>query len=360
MASESVGEAPREPRTLHMGEPQVLTETADDRLASIVIPVKDAGPGLRDLLLAILTQRWHGSVEVIALDSASRDDSVEILIASGATVLAVEPGTFDHGLTRNLGARRARGQTLVFVTQSMRPAHDRWLTNLVAPLARNGSLAGASSRILPHADADPLTRRDGLRDPSSSSDRDLRTIDDWERYRALDPEQLRRFVRFHTGSCAIRPEVLRQVPFRAMTTIGEDMLWAKEALEAGFSVLHEPSSVAFHSHDYGFTELLARNFDDGVAMREIVGRGYRDETILGHIEAQVAGDLRFLQDECAYTGVELERWHRTATVRRTAQLVGQWLGTEHGRLPSNAVSSLSLARQAEGSIVEPSGSSDGG
>lgn len=135
-----------------------------------------------------------------------------------------------------------------------------------------------------------------------------------------------------------------------MTTIGEDILWAKEALEAGFSILHEPASVAFHSHDYGFTELLGRNFDDGVAIQEIVGRRYADETILGAIEAHVAGDLHYLREECGYQQAELERWHRTATLRRTAQFVGQWLGTEHSRLPPNAIASLSLARRASGSV----------
>lgn len=352
MTAGAAGGPPPEPRVLHLGEPQVLSEPAHDHLVSIVIPVKDSGPGLHDLLTSIGAQRWHGSIEVIALDSASRDGTVELLIEFGATVLAVEPETFNHGLTRNFGAARARGEEIVFVTQSTRPADDRWLAGLVDPLAADGRLAGVSGRILPHEDADPLTRLDGLRELSFSPERNLRAIEDWARYRTLVPEELRRFVNFHTGSCAIRPAVLDQIPFRAMTTIGEDILWAKEALEAGFSILHEPASVAFHSHDYGFVELLGRNFDDGVAMRDIVGLRYADDTVLGAIEAHVAGDLHFLRDECAYTGAELERWHRAATVRRTAQFVGQWLGTEHSRLPPDAIASLSLARRLAGSLAQ--------
>lgn len=327
------------------GRPFALAESSGDRLVSIILPVKNPGPRLRELLLAIRRQRWSGSVEVVAIDSASEDQTVETLRELEATVISIEPRSFDHGLTRNLGAAHAAGETLVFVTQSMRPANDRWLANLLAPFATEPRLGGVSSRLTPHPDADPLTRLDGQRDLSFSPERTVRSIEDVSSYQALSPDERRRFVSFNTVSCAIRPEALREVPFRRVRTIGEDLLWAKEALEAGFKIAHEPGSVALHSHDYSFLELLGRNFDDGVAHVDVLGWRFEDDTIIGHIEWQVRADLRYLRDECGLEGTELERWGRESASRRTAQLVGQWLGTNHDRLPPEALGALSLVRR---------------
>lgn len=342
------GEAASGPRILFRGEPLPLSTPSGDRLASIVIPVKNAGPGLRDLLSGIRRQRWLGCVELIAIDSSSEDETVEILREFGATALSIEPRSYNHGLTRNLGASEAAGEVLVFVTQTMRPANDRWLANLVDAFEREPRLAGVSSRLLPHEHADLLVRRDAAQELSASPARQLRAIDDWERYAALEPEELWRFLNFHTVACAIRSEAHRQVPFRRTTTIGEDLAWARDALEAGFKLLYEPASTAFHSHVYGFAELFARNFDDGVATREVVGRRWPDD-VLGQIAFVTQLDAHYLREECGLEGADLEAWERASVSRRSAQLLGQLLGMNHDRLPPQTVSALSLT----GRVVDP-------
>ena len=342
-----------EARVLFRGEPVPLSTPPGDRLASVVIPVKNAGPELRDLLFGIRRQRWQGSVELIAIDLSSEDETVEILRELGATVLSIEPLSYNHGLTRNLGASEAAGEVLVFVTQTMRPANDRWLANLFDGFEREPRLAGVSSRLLPHEHADPLTRRDAGRELSGSPVRQLRAIDDFERYAALEPDELWRFLNFHTVACAIRSEAHRQVPFRRTTTIGEDLAWARDALEAGFKLLHEPASTAFHSHAHGFIELFARNFDQGVAAREVVGCRARADAVLGHIALQTKLDARYLREECGLAGADLERWERASVSRRSAQVLGQLLGTNHDRLPPQAVSALSLTGRVVDSEALP-------
>jgi len=310
-----------------------------------VLPVKDAGPGLDELLATLRGQRWEGDAELVAVDSCSGDATVETLREFGATVLAIEPEDFDHGLTRMAAARHARGQVLVFVTQTMRPAGHHWLAGLVEPLDADPLVAGASSRLIPREDADPLTRFDVTREASYSAEPSRRAIEDLEAYRALAPHELRAFAHFHTVSCAIRPEALERVPFRSVSTIGEDLQWGKDALEAGMAIAHEPRSVARHSHPYGFDELLGRNFDDGVAARELVGSRLGGEGLIGHIAAQVELDLDHLRGELGMEGAELERWERESVVRRTAQLFGQWLGTNADQLPAAALPAFSLVRR---------------
>jgi len=131
---------------------------------------------------------------------------------------------------------------------------------------------------------------------------------------------------------------------RRTSTIGEDLAWARDVLEAGFKLLHEPASTAFHSHAYGFVELFKRNFDDGVASREVLARQVSGDAVLGTSRSGrarrslPAGRVRL-------EGADVERWERASVSRRTAQLLGQWLGTNHNRLPPQAVSAPSLTHR---------------
>ena len=71
---------------------------------SVVIPVKDGGPLLERVLAAVARQR---PLELIVIDSGSRDGSAQAARAAGARVIEIEPGEFGHGRTRNMGAELA-------------------------------------------------------------------------------------------------------------------------------------------------------------------------------------------------------------------------------------------------------------
>ena len=62
------------------------------------------------------------------------------------------------------------------------------------------------------------------------------------------------------------------VPFRAVRTIGEDLLWAREVLEAGRHWFMSRVRAVFHSHGLPLREWFMRNVDDGAANNEINGR----------------------------------------------------------------------------------------
>ena len=73
----------------------------------------------------------------------------------------------------------------------------------------------------------------------------------------MTEHERRVFLNFHTVSAAIRADAWRRTPFRSVRTLGEDLLWAREVLEAGWALVHEPASRAYHSHDYSLDELFA-------------------------------------------------------------------------------------------------------
>ena len=322
------------------------------RLVSILVPVKNGGSQLAELLEAVLAQSFPGRLEIVAIDSGSVDSSRETLAHIGARVYAIRPSDFDHGLTRNLLAERANGEMLVFINQGARPTDPGWLGALVAAVDADPQVAGACSRIMARPDADPLAARDAGRDLSASADRRRIEIGDWATYEQMDTTQRRVFLNFHTVSAAIRADAIRRTPFRSVRTLGEDLLWAREVVEGGWALVHEPDSRVQHTHPYTFGELFGRNVDDGVANRDIVERVFDDALVEPTIRAQVADDWAYLRDELGLRGAELEARQVDVVLRRTSQVVGQWLGSHYDRLPDGLTAHFSNVAQVRAGATD--------
>jgi GT2 family glycosyltransferase len=319
---------------------------AGDRIVSLLLPVKNQERDVRELLPLVLAQKASAQLEIVAVDSGSRDGTVAALADLGATVLAIDPADFDHGLTRNVAAQHAQGEVLLLLSGRSRPADEHWLAPLLSVLDEDPSAAGACSRVLPHPDADLLTARDGERELSGSAQRERKAIDNWEVYGEMSVDQRRVFLNFHTVGAALRTDVFNQIGFQSVATLGEDLLWAREVLEAGWSLWHEPASVVFHSHDYTLRELFERNVDDGLANREINDRALEEREVLPLVRALVADDWAYLQGAFELEGEELDRWRLESALRRITQVVGQWVGINHSELPDEIASFFSGVRRA--------------
>ena len=209
-------------------------------------------------------------------------------------------------------------------------------------------LAGVCSRVLPWRGDDPLAYWDGLRELSASGERRMICIDDRDTYDSLSPVERRQFLNFHTVSAAIAARVLDREPIPPVRGIGEDILWARHAVEAGYTLLHEPASIVHHMHDFDLLEARSRNVDDGVANREIIGRGFAQAWIVDAILAQSQEDWVYLE-ELGLDDETLRLWQMRGVLRRAAQIVGQAIGANaDSSTPQLAAILSSVGRATEG------------
>lgn len=218
---------------------------------SIVIPVKNAARWLPDLLPALFAQD-PAPMEVVLVDSMSTDATREIA-ARFDRVRVVPIENFSHGRARNLGAREARGEFVVLLTQDALPDGPAWLARLLAPLLEDPQVAAAYSRQAPRPDANPMERYFLLTHfPDGPAVR-----------RAKQPGETLTLgkVFFSNVSGVARRELLLKHPFDENLIMSEDQQFSRDLMNAGYAVVYQPSSVVLHSHNYSLATCFKRYFD---------------------------------------------------------------------------------------------------
>jgi hypothetical protein len=131
-----------EPRLVCQGEIHWLAAETTGRLVSLIVPVRNGGADLRELLPRLLSQHAPDQVEVVAVDFGSTDDTLGLLRQHRATVVFASAQPVSISLTRQLATQYARGSIFVLVPQNTRPDGGDWLANLLAPFDRYPDLAG--------------------------------------------------------------------------------------------------------------------------------------------------------------------------------------------------------------------------
>ncbi len=218
------------------------------RRIPVVIPTFNAGPGFEAVLDGIAHHEGNVEPEIIALDSGSTDGTVDRLRRRGARVVAVPPGRFNHGETRNEGLAAATGDFAVLLVQDAVPVGNQWIDALLAPLLDDRRVAGSFARQLPARGASRLTVHQlsnwiGARD----TPRIVGPLTPGQ-LAAMTPAERHDACAFDNVCSCVRLDVWRAHPFRR-TTIAEDLEWGRDVLRAGFRIAYAPAAVVRHSHE---------------------------------------------------------------------------------------------------------------
>lgn len=309
--------------------------------ASVLIPVKNGGTLLGDVLDAVLAQEAPWPFEVIVMDSGSTDDSVELARQRGVRVETIPSAEFGHGRTRNRLASMAAGDFLVYITQDAIPASTHWLLNLVQGCDIGPEVAGAFGPHRAHIHARHVTHCE-LAQHFSGFGEKLSVVRLEDRIRFENDPGYRQWLHFfsNNNSC-LRRSVWEVLPFPDVA-FAEDQTWALQAIEAGYGKAFVPDAVVYHSHDFGIWETLQRNFDESRSFQRYFG--YRLQNSV----------LRAVRDGVYLARRDL-RWLRAGGVRgwslfknavymafiELARVSGQYLGTQHDRLPMWLLHSVS-------------------
>lgn len=291
---------------------------------SVVIPVLNAAEFLPPLLKSIASQKPVAPAEIILVDSHSTDNTVAIA-QSYPEVKIIPIGSFSHGRARNLGARAAKGEIIVLLTQDAVPQGERWLFHLLAPFAdeRTGAVY---SRQVPKNDAPP-TEKFFLNYHFPPDEKARRVKKDSVPLAFKD-------VFFSNVSAAIRRELLLKYPFEENLIMSEDQQFARELLEAGYAVVYQPESVVVHSHAYSLKHAFRRYFDSVYSLTVIFP---------GHdMAASASIGLSYLRKEFVFIAGNYPLYLPYYFLYTLAKTGGTICGHFAERLPKSILKKLSL------------------
>lgn len=219
---------------------------------SVIIPTLNGGSDLERCLAAIRSQSTSREIEIVCVDSGSAPGDLETMRRHGAVVHPIEKRHFNHGLTRDLGARLASAPLLVFLNQDAVPFGDDWLEQLLEPL-----LADDTGRI--------AAVQGGIREVQNQLARFYWDSCGERFYFTRESHRwLGRYggLGFSTVHCAIRRSAWERYPFGWAPTM-EDKKWQREVADAGLEIVARHDVCVEHTHNYDLRGLLRRCASEG-------------------------------------------------------------------------------------------------
>ncbi|MDD4975399.1 MAG: glycosyltransferase family A protein [Bacteriovorax sp.] len=179
--------------------------------------------------LSMLYQQDYTDFEVILVDNASTDHTVEIAKRYPLAAL-INIDKFIPGKALNDGIRASSGKFIVCLSAHCVPKNKDWLSTLLRNFENDDKLAGVYGRQLPLSFTDDTDKRDLL--IVFGQDRRVQYKDYF----------------FHNANSMLRREMWDKFPFDEEVTNIEDRVWGKAVTMAGYHIVYDPNAAVFHHH----------------------------------------------------------------------------------------------------------------
>lgn len=197
-------------------------------MISIIIRSKNEERWIRECLKRVQAQSVK-DVEVVLVDNQSSDRTVERARQIYPDIKVVTISEYKPGAAINAGIRASRGEYIAILSAHCLPVSEMWLESLVAD-CRENKVAGVYGRQVPTSFSSAQDKRDLLV-----------TF-------GLDKRVQKKDYFFHNANSLIRKDVWEQYPFDEEVGNIEDRVWAKQVIEAGYTLVYEPEAAVYHYH----------------------------------------------------------------------------------------------------------------
>jgi rhamnosyltransferase len=302
--------------------------SAGPPLVSVLLLTRDGGGRLATVLAALASQDTPFEFEVVAVDSESRDGSLDRLRNAGAKVLQIPRAEFNHGTTRNLGIAACRGSIVVLLVQDAEPGSSDWLVRLVEPLLADEGVAGSYGRQVAPPGAGAIARAYHARYPASASEPRIQAIPARDAFLALPPLEQMHACTFDNVCSSVRKSAWSRHPFPRVP-IAEDLEWARDVLLDGYRLAYVPAATVRHLHDRPAGYELRRTYLVHQRLRALFG--VRTVPSLPHLARAIGVSLA---SHGRWVAADTAPWtKRVADLPRAAALavalpLGQYLGAK--------------------------------
>lgn len=215
---------------------------------SVIIPVRNGAQTLEACLESIRAQEDVGEVEIIVLDSMSTDSSRLIAKRYGCIIVEIPTGTFNHGLTRNLGANLASGELVMMTVQDARLKDKDALSKMVAHFQNEEIMGVVGHQAIPKS---RLTNPIYWYNPQTKPVVSVRKVENGDEFQNWGQEKKRLMFAWDDVIAMYRKSAILELPF-VKTDFAEDWIWCAQALKKGWALAYDPGIVTYHYHHRTF------------------------------------------------------------------------------------------------------------
>ena len=291
----------------------------------ICIPTWNGLSDVQKLVPLLQQQRTDYRFKIWVCDSSSTDGTAEWLREqSGIHVLEIPQSEFQHGRTRNFLAAQGSGRFIAFLTQDAMPSDEFWLHNLVCILDHFPNMAGVFGRHEPYEHHSIFRKKEIIEHFQVHDGHGvyLSMHTDTPKWESGDQGWRQTLHYYSDNSSCMRRSVWSEIPYPEIE-YGEDQVWAKQIIEAGYQKGYAPASVVIHSHDFDVEGTLKRCETEGRFFKEFFGYSLApsDEQEARAYISDYSNYVRKVGEEYALGASELEEelnikiatlkgWHR--------------------------------------------------
>jgi cellulose synthase/poly-beta-1,6-N-acetylglucosamine synthase-like glycosyltransferase len=239
-----IGNGARIKNWLQQHAEQVLQESGglQDPDISIVIRTRNDGTHIKRLFEDIHAQTFTGAVEIIVVDTESRDDTVEYAKSQGAKIINVTQKDFSYPRALNRGFEAATYPWVLTLVGHSCFSSSLFLKSLTYWINQEKELKGIYGLPLANWNASVWERLENIIGPSV-----------WK--------ESRKMRELSIGIMGANCSIVNRAAWRELGGYderygagGEDRIFAQTMLDHNMTIIREPLCSVFHSHGLGLKD----------------------------------------------------------------------------------------------------------
>ena len=241
--------------------------------ATVFIPTWFGEQYLDEVLKSVFRQKTPFLFEVLIYDTSSKDRTPQIIekfakMHKNLRYKTITKEEFGHGKTRNAAAHDAKGEIVVYISQDVTPAHNRWLYEMVKPFDLNNKIVGVIGKQDPRPHCFPLLKTE-IRRTFKGFGPDYGTTVFYKDEFIKDQSTYDAVCFYSDVNSAARKSFLTgDIPYQDVP-YAEDQLFGRDVIDAGYQKAYAPRANVVHSNDMTLSEYKHRMFDETMGLRKI-------------------------------------------------------------------------------------------